>query len=635
MRLALGGGPAQTGCDQRLRQMFWGLWCLLLLARCALASQLPLFGDEAFYAWEARHLAWAYSDLPGFTAWTIAAGRWLVGDVEFGLRAVSLLLGAVLPLQLLRIADAAGLAHVRWQTGLLGLLLPLLSVNGLLALPEPALLVAAALCLHALLRLQTLGSGAAGAVVAWPLLELSAGLALGAFSHYRFIAVLAAGGVAVLAVPVARALLRDPRIWLALALGLLAWLPLVWFNLEGDQAGWRFQFVERHPWQFQPRALTVPLEQAIVATPLAWALMLWLLPARLKSWQTAPGPALLAWAGAALLLELYLVGLFADRERVSFHWPLVGQLALLPLLAATLCDRAVWLRRATWISLTLGAVGAWALCIALALPSGRNVLATQVSIADNFSGAAEVAAAVEAELAALPVGTRVVADNFMLAGQLVQAGRGRWPLGVMAHPLNSKHGRALQLKLWGVDEDTWIGATDPARLLVIEETALGLRERQPWLHALCDRLPGWRARRELQINGGAKRYLLYLIDGSRNGECEFPALAYLDAPVDGARLGAQFELAGWAIQDGAGLAKVEVLLDGQAIARASSDLESPGVLWQWPRSDDPRHPRVGLHARVQVPPALHGERTLGLRLSGRDGRVRELPMARIWIAPAP
>jgi hypothetical protein len=511
--------------------------------------------------------------------------------------------------------------------------LPLLSVNGLLALPEPALLVAAALCLHALLRLQTLGPAAAGTLVAWPLLELSAGLALGAFSHYRFIAVLAAGGLAVLAVPAARALLRDPRIWLALTLGLLAWLPLVWFNVDGEQAGWRFQFVERHPWQFQPRALTVPLEQAIVATPLVWGLMLWLLPTRLKTRQSSPGAALLAWAGATLLLGLYLVGLFADRERVSFHWPLVGQLALLPLLAAALSDRATWLRRATWISLTLGAVGAWALCIALALPGGRNALAAELSIADNFSGAAEVAAAVEAELAALPVGTRVVADNFMLAAQLVQAGSGRWPLGVMAHPLNAKHGRALQLQLWGVDEAAWLGAADPARLLVIEETALGLRERQPWLHAQCDRLPGWRARRELQINGGAKRYLLYVVDGAAAAECQFPALAYLDAPVDGARLGAQFELAGWAIQDGAGLAKVEVLLDGQAIGDATSDVESPGVRWQWPRSDDPRHPRVGLYARVRVPPALLGQRTLGLRLSGRDGRVRELPMARVWISP--
>ena len=49
---------------RRLRVMFLVLWALLQSAKIALAARLPLFVDEAFYAWEGRHLDWAYSDVP-------------------------------------------------------------------------------------------------------------------------------------------------------------------------------------------------------------------------------------------------------------------------------------------------------------------------------------------------------------------------------------------------------------------------------------------------------------------------------------------------------------------------------------------------------------------------------------------
>ena len=52
-----------------LRVKFIAVWAALLLAKLWLAASLLPFGDEAFYALESRQLAWAYSDLPGMTAW--------------------------------------------------------------------------------------------------------------------------------------------------------------------------------------------------------------------------------------------------------------------------------------------------------------------------------------------------------------------------------------------------------------------------------------------------------------------------------------------------------------------------------------------------------------------------------------
>jgi 4-amino-4-deoxy-L-arabinose transferase-like glycosyltransferase len=613
-------------------RLFWCGWALLLGGRLVLASAVPLFGDEAFYAWESRHLAWAYSDLPGFTAWSIALGRTLL-EGELGIRLLSLVLGALLPLQLLRIADAAGLGALRWHVGLLGLLLPLLSINGLLALPEPALLMAAALCLHALLRLQVLGPGARSAQLALPLAELLVGLALGAFTHYRFLAVLAAGGLAVLCVPTARVLLRDRRIWLAGLLGLCAWLPLLLFDAGGEQAGWRFQFVDRHPWAFQPVALAVPLEQALIATPLAWLLMLLAVPPALRARAEAPGPALLAAAGGALVLGLFLVGLFADRERVSFHWPLVGQLAMLPLLAQRLHTASVVLQRLTWALLGAGAVLAWALCLLLSLPAGRTALADRSDLADNFTDITPLHAAIEARLALLPADTRLVADNVLLAARLVQQRGSDSGLAVMDHPRNIKHGRARQLELWGIDETGGLRVMDRARLIVVEETALGLRARQPWQQRLCARLPGLQWVDEVQTHAGSQRYLLFEQRVGGDAPCRFAALAYLDAPVDGAHLPRRFSLSGWAIEDGAGLARVEVLLGGIVLAQARSDLEFAGVQAMWPDSDDPRHPRVGIAAEVSVPATMQGWLPLGLRLTGADGRARSLPMGRVHIEP--
>ena len=62
------------------REWFIGLWLLLLVARIAVAGHLPLFVDEAFYWQEGQHLAWAYSDLPGLTAWMTRLGTAIGGQ---------------------------------------------------------------------------------------------------------------------------------------------------------------------------------------------------------------------------------------------------------------------------------------------------------------------------------------------------------------------------------------------------------------------------------------------------------------------------------------------------------------------------------------------------------------------------
>ena len=63
--------------EGRVRRGFWTLWGIVLLLKLAIAWRLPLFVDEAFYWLEGQHLAAAYSDLPGLTAWLTRLGTWL------------------------------------------------------------------------------------------------------------------------------------------------------------------------------------------------------------------------------------------------------------------------------------------------------------------------------------------------------------------------------------------------------------------------------------------------------------------------------------------------------------------------------------------------------------------------------
>src|SRR5690606_3698918 len=51
------------------RRLFWGLFAVVFAIKLLVAARLPLFVDEAFYWLEGQHLAPAYSDLPGLTAW--------------------------------------------------------------------------------------------------------------------------------------------------------------------------------------------------------------------------------------------------------------------------------------------------------------------------------------------------------------------------------------------------------------------------------------------------------------------------------------------------------------------------------------------------------------------------------------
>ena len=332
-----GSGGFDAGMKSgRLRVNFIAGWAAVQLAKLLIAARLPLYVDEAFYAWEARHPAWAYSDLPGLTAWMAHAGLWFGGST-LALRLPFLVMGAALPWLVLRIASRVVDARSAEVAAWLALLMPLSGLMGVLAVPDVAVVFATLLCMDAVLALRERITTPAAA-------QLAAGLCIGALAHYRFGLALLAGGAAVLADGQARRLLARPRVVLAVLAGALAWWPALQWNLEHGDAGLRFHLLERNPWAFDAAGASWLPIQALLVTPLLFAAMLAGLH---HGWRAGGARRMLAVAGAIAGPALFLLAFFADRERVSFHWPLAGWLLLVPFAASAIQGWTPAWRRAT------------------------------------------------------------------------------------------------------------------------------------------------------------------------------------------------------------------------------------------------------------------------------------------------
>ncbi|MHB8678691.1 MAG: ArnT family glycosyltransferase [Rudaea sp.] len=503
------GNPGTDGVPRRAprwRSAFWIVWTILLAAKVVLAAQLAPFGDEAWYWQESRHLALGYSDLPPLTAWMIAAGEAVFGHGVLAMRAPFLVLGALLPLVIVRIGRRVSGTADGWIGVLSVLALPLLGTLGIFALPDVPLAFVSALALDAVER-----AARTHRLRDWTLLGVA--LALAWLAHYRAATLLAAGLAFFTLTPRGRALWRDPGLWLALAVMCLGIVPAIAFNATHGWAALDFQLVQRNPWRFHADALVQPLEQALVCTPLFYALLLWAL---WQIWkrrgQGAPWDLFLCCA-AVPIVAYFVLGLFADDTRFRVHWPLPGYLPLLSVLPMLLRQSkiAAWIRITAFGMLVGGCLLAFAYLGMAAIPGGADVLSRMKAFPQQFVGWREAAAQTRVLLAQPRYAQSVlVADNFMLAAELDFALDGSRAVYTLDHPINAKHGRAPQLAIWGRDEAGLhaLGSGYPV-LLVVEPGARRERERAAWLDTLCSRVENLVPVARLDTYDGRKRYRWY------------------------------------------------------------------------------------------------------------------------------
>jgi hypothetical protein len=602
-------------------------------AKVWLAWRLPLFGDEAFYWFESRMTMLAGTDVPGLTPWLIALGTRVAGNIALGVRWPFLLISLAIPFLVVAWSRRfAGDGEAR-HAGALSLLLPLAASLGVLALPDvpmTALTLLLALALDDALRSNRWRDH----------LLLGVVISLGWLSHYRFAMCVLVGVAFVFAMPRGRALLREKRFWVGQVVGLAGLVPTLIFNMRHDWVGFRFQFIDRHPWQFHADALRDPFVQLVVTTPL---LFVALIAAMGLAWRRRRDVAepndILAVCGGGMLVAWFVLGLFADSERLRVHWALPAYLLALPLVPQVLRHwreregRLAWLTRtASMLTPVLALAGTIALGIVLlanAAPAPRGLPAFGRPMPENLQGWHEFGDWARA-LARHHRESILIADNFMPAAELAFALRARRPVYVLDHARNRKHGRQGQLAVMARDEQALAATGWREGLLFVEETALTFGERAAQARALCERFATMRVLDELVLFGGHSRFVAYTVTPSREpgkaNRCALPSFAYIDAPLPGARVvaGEALPVRGWAFQDRVGVEAVEVLIDGEAQGRAVYGVSMPGIGATSPAFADPHQPRTGFTATIAGARLAPGRHELALRVIGSDGRQRDL-----------
>jgi len=399
----------------------WAVLVAIGSAQLALAAQLNLAPDEAYYWLWSKHPALSYYDHPPMVAWLIALGRLVGGDDAFGIRlfgpffvfAESILLAGA-------VRDFGGgrsamiLAALFFQLTLAGLAIAVVIT------PDTPLLFFAVLTLRLLAAIT-----AGGPATLW----LGVGAAGGAAMLSKYTAVFLGLGILgwLLSSPKRRQALRRPWIWSAAALAGLLFSPVVVWNQEN---GW-VSFVKQGgragaPYSPSLRRLgDFVAGQAAIATPILAGLLVWGLVVMVRrAWRTNDDVA--ALLVAASVPSLGYLTIYALGVKTEANWTLIGIPGAVLAMSLAIDERwpqpARWLRTTTIGGYALGAV----LCV-LVIVHAIVPLGPSFGRADPISrleGFAELSNAV-ADLSRREQGAQIVTGDYGLAALIAYYNRER------------------------------------------------------------------------------------------------------------------------------------------------------------------------------------------------------------------
>jgi len=320
-----------------VRRSLWVLIAVASLLRLALALSIGGFLDEAYYVLYGQNLDWAFFDHPPMTGVVAALGAGLAGWISpvVGLRFGFIVMFAGSSWLLARITErfydarAALLAVlVLNSTVFFGILV------GGNAGPDGPLLFFWLLTLDRLsiaLRDGARTRDWLGVGLAW-------GLAM--LSKYHAV-LLPAGALLYLAVrPRARRCLLTPGPYLASAMGLAAFAPVVLWNARHGWASFLFHAHRSGGFQgIRPEfVLEAVVGQVAYLTPWLYLCLLSVLIALIRRgprrWTDAEA-FLFCQAAPAIVLFMGV----STFSRILTHWPLIGFVALMPVLGRNLSER--------------------------------------------------------------------------------------------------------------------------------------------------------------------------------------------------------------------------------------------------------------------------------------------------------
>jgi 4-amino-4-deoxy-L-arabinose transferase-like glycosyltransferase len=404
-----------------LSRWTWVALVAIAIAQLALAAQLNLAPDEAYYRLWSKYPALSYYDHPPMVAWLIAVGRLVGGDDAFGIRLFGpfllfaesvLLAGTVRDLGGGRLAMT--LAALFFQLTLAGLAIAVVMT------PDTALLFFAVLTLRLLAAIV-----AGGPASLW----LGVGLAGGAAMLSKYTALFLGLGILgwLLSSSNRRAALRGPWVWSAAVVAGLVFSPVVVWN---EQNGW-VSFAKqggRAGVAYSPslqRLGSFLAGQAGIATPILAGLLVWALVVMVRrAWRTNDDVATLLVATSVPSLA-YLT-FYALGTKAEANWTLIGIPSAVLAMSLAIDERwqlpPRWLRATTYGGYALGTVLCALVVVHAILPLGPSF--GRADPISRLEGYAELSDAL-VDLAAREQGAQIVTGDYGTAALIAYYTRDR------------------------------------------------------------------------------------------------------------------------------------------------------------------------------------------------------------------
>lgn len=315
----------------------WALIGITTLLRLAFAASMGGYTNEAYYEMYAQNLDWSYFDHPPMVGVVSAVGLSLGSWVSpiFGLRFGFVMMFAGSTWLIARLASR----FYGERTGVLAAVLLNATVFygvmvGMLAGPDGPLLF------FWLLTLERLSAtlDAPERTSTWVAMGAAWGAAM--LSKYHAVLLPAGFGLYLLLRPQARRCLKMPGPYLAILTGIVIFSPVIFWNATHGWASFAFQGTRAGGFHgFDPEMFVEALvAQFLYLLPWVWLGLIIVLARLIRK-----GP--LGWSDSEAFLmsqAIPALGLFmgvATFRRIMPHWPLVGFLPLMVLLARTWSER--------------------------------------------------------------------------------------------------------------------------------------------------------------------------------------------------------------------------------------------------------------------------------------------------------
>ena len=599
-----------------------------------LASILDLYSDEIFY-WQASTIpAIAYSDMPFITAFLVGIGASLDSHNPLTVRAVFILIGSSIPFLVYWLALPITNKKDALQSAFLTLCVPLLGFLGLLAVPDAPLIFFGILSVgffeRAIRTNMTKFWIAAGVFVA-----------LGLSTHYRFLVYPASAILFLIVFRPARKQWKNPRLWLCITTASVGLMPILWFNFSYNFESAAFYFVDRHPWEFDSTGLLHIFKQALVSSPPMYLLFLTTIYLMIGKVRTHSLPAALLLSFSVTNLIIYAVlAPWSDSNSTTLHWPLSGYVPLLVFLPESLRLIYNWFsntiqKRAARLLVALipaiGLCGTFGILLGIGSQAfqtplqkifGEEILSTKMAGWKQFTEHTKQLI-IDKNLNNFPT---IVTDNYYTAAQLEYAGV-EGNIYTLDKSKALQDGRLRQYQIWDKHQNGLIQHVQKPALFITEDSVLSVPEKHKVIEEMCLYGDELVFVSELALFGRAKTFSYYsttnLLDPEKkitsSAPCPVPPRAWIDTPQADAILSGKVTIAGWAYNEHMGIESIDILLDGQVVAKANYGLSRSDVAASMNVQTDPNTPNVGFEAEIDTTYIENGKYWLELMLINSQG----------------